>query len=147
MNTHDLHALPLTDDATLQKGLELLLAPVARRQLWMLFLDDHDVLMNPLMPSDVIEGDPLAPCPGAEDVDERPAAQTVADCFANVMRAAGFAQLVMVWERPGRGLIDPETRQWARELGNRLRAHGVRIRAQCMLREGGLSILRPDDLM
>lgn len=148
MNAHDLRTLPLHDDDTLQMALETLLAPVVRRQLWMLFLDEDDVLMSPLMPSDVVEGDPRLPYPGAEEhFDDRPAAQAVADCFAAVMRECGIPQLVMVWERPGRGPIDPETREWARELAARLGAQGVRVRAQCLLGDRGLRLLRPDDLV
>ncbi len=146
MNASDLHVLPLTDDDTLQRGLEVLLAPVVRHQMWILFLDDHDVLMNPLMPNDEVDIDPLAPLPN-QDGDARPAAQAVADAFARVMDEFEIAQLVIVWERPGRKEIDARTRRWAQELGARFRAHGVRVRAQCLLSDRGLRVLRPDDLV
>lgn len=146
MNASDLHDRALTDDQTLQEGMEALLAPVVRRQLWMLFLDERDVLINPLMPTDDFPRSPHDRS-GGDASDDRSAAQAIADCFAEVMGEFGIPQLLIVWERPGRAPLDAETREWARELGARLRAAGVRVRAQCLLSGRGVRILRPDDLI
>lgn len=143
MELADLHDLALTDDATLEQALETLLAPVVRRQLWVLLLDDRDVLMSPLLPNDDFPRSPHERVDG----DPRTAVQAYADCFAEVVQEVGVAQLVLVWERPGRGPLDPDTRAWARELHARFGDAGVRVRAQCHLSAKGLRMLRPDDLL
>lgn len=148
MNMSDLHDLPLTDDAILAEGLETLLAPVVRRQLWVLFLDERSVLTGPLMPTDDFPRSPHATFPeAAREGDGRSAAQCIAECFARLVDELDIAQLVLVWERPGSSRIDPQTREWARELHRLFRDLGTRVRAQCLLSDEGLCTVPLDDLL
>ncbi|WP_431801613.1 hypothetical protein [Microbacterium sp. bgisy203] len=148
MTPSDLHTLPLTDDDTLERGLSVLLAPVVRRQLWILFLDDRDILSGPLMPSDDLPRSPYALYPGAaKSGDDRTAGESIAECFARVHEEFDFAALVLVWERCGSARLDDETRVWARELHRLFRAHGTPVRAQCLLSDRGVRVIPPDDLV
>lgn len=148
MNASDLHDLPLTDDRTLQEGLESLLAPVVRRQLWILFLDERGALTGPLMPTDDYPRSPHEPYPQAVgEGDLRSAAQCITECFATVTHEVGITNLVLVWERPGSARLDAETREWARELHRRFRVLDTGVRAQCLLSDAGLRLIPLDDLL
>jgi len=146
MDAIDLHHTPLHDDAALEEGLAALLAPVARRQVWMLFLDQDDVLTGPLMPSDDLPADPRRRWRAAAG-QWRPACDLVAETFSAVLDDLGLARLVIVWERPGTARLDTEVREWARALHERFRALGTPVRAQLLLSSHGMRVITPDDLV
>ena len=148
MTPSDLHTLPLTDDRTLERGLATLLAPVVRRQLWILFLDERDVLVGPLMPTDDFPRSPHTRDREAQaHGDDRTAAEGIADCFARVLDEFDLAKIILVWERPGGRRLDDETRAWARELHRLFRQQGTRVRAQCLLSDRGLRTIPLDELL
>ncbi|MCR2782987.1 MULTISPECIES: DUF2599 domain-containing protein [unclassified Microbacterium] len=137
---------PLTDDLRLQEYLEPLLQSATRRQLWLFFLDADDRLDGPVLPVGELPGDP-AVVVQVDDFGDGPFADVLGARLSLLMRELEFAQIVLVWERPGGAKVRAEERAWGRALGGALRANGARVRAQFVLHDRGMQIIAPDDLM
>lgn len=132
------------DDATLERWLFDLLIGATHPQLWLFFLDEDNRPVGPVMPCDELPDHPDE-VTTTDDLGTLPIVELFAHRFANLMREFDFAQVIVVWERPGGEEFTDLDRAWAR-LGDHLVRQGVRVRARFLLHEDGMRIITPDDL-
>jgi hypothetical protein len=137
---------PLTDDTLLTERIEQMLEHAMRRQFWMLFLDDRDVLTPIVMPCDDLPEDPLQRSP-SEDLGEVANAELLGVRVSQIMAEFDLAQAVFVWERRGGPRVRNSERIWARELASACARAGARVRAQFLLHDRGVRVLAPDDYL
>lgn len=140
------HDAPLTDDILLADRIGLLLEHAIRRQFWMLFLTDQDVLAPAVMPCTDLPEDPTQITVTA-DLGAVGNAELLATRVAQIMEAYDLAQAVFVWERRGGPRVGDEERRWAQELASACARVGARVRAQFILHDRGLRVLAPDDYL
>jgi hypothetical protein len=130
----DLH--PLTSDELIEQRVSDLIGRACRRQLWLLFLDDHDVQVPLLMPTD--------------DYPARPEQSHVAELangIREIMGAANATQLILVWERYAGMDLTAVDRAWAQQLHDECTRIGVRVRAQLLSHKRGVRWIAPDDYL
>lgn len=137
---------PLRTDDQLRLVLEDLLETANLPQLWFIFLDDEARLTGPFMPGDGFPDDPLE-LVDTEDLGTVTAAQLLGARVCMITEVVGAASAVLVWERPGRDALSPETRAWVREMAHACRDADVSLRAQFLLHDRGLRMLVPDDFV
>ncbi|RFA23395.1 hypothetical protein [Subtercola boreus] len=125
---------PLTTDTQIEDRALRVIGTAARRQLWLMMLDDlhnHVPIVIPL--------DDLPPVPDRTETD------VLVSRLAGILDIADASQLILVWERPGRGrLAEPDT-VWARALAENCLRRGVRLRAQLLSHTRGVTLLSPAD--
>lgn len=127
---------PLVTDELIEQRVADLVGRACRRQLWLLFLDEDDVQLPLVMPTD--------------DFPNRPDPAYIAALGAaakGVMETAGAAQLILVWERYSTSDLTPLDKAWARELGAGCSREGVVVRAQLLSYKRGVRWLAPDDYL
>ncbi|WP_156366333.1 hypothetical protein [Microbacterium sp. No. 7] len=139
-------ASPLTDDTSLLDYVTPLLRRARWRQLWLLFLDENDRPLGPVMPFGDYPRDPDRVV-RSDEFGSVTMAQFFAIRFAGMMARSDLAQILMVWERRGDAELAGETLRWARTLRDELVAEGACVRAQLLLHSKGLRVIAPDDLM
>lgn len=130
------HLHPLVTDELIEERVRDLVGRACRRQLWLLFLNDENVQLPLLMPTD--------------DYPSRPAAENAAELangIRSIMEGIGATQLVLVWERYAGPELSPLDRAWARELHRQCSELGVRVRAQLLSHKRGVRWLAPDDYL
>lgn len=145
MEMRDLRERSLTTDDELHAGLELLLPSASERQVWLLFLDEDDRLMSPLMPlgdfpenpDDVVTSDDLGTVPHALAIVHR------ADAIRVML---GGERIVLVWEREGVRRLDESGRRWAAESTRHATEQDIPLRAQFLLHSRGMRQIHQDDL-
>lgn len=147
MTRADLSAAP---DDRLRATLAPMMQTALRRQLWLFFLDGDDAAVGPVMPCADHPGDPSEPGV-VDDLGPIAAGDLFGARFAGLVAmfesAYACRGIALVWERLGDANIDDETDAWAKALGSSLADHGVRVRAQMLLHDRGLRVLRGDDLV
>lgn len=128
------HTLPLTTDADIEDRTLTLVGAAIRRQLWLMFLTADDVQLPVLMPVDDLP-----------ELPDRVETDVLVSHLAGLLDQIGAAQLVLVWERPGRGLLNPSEAAWARALALDCERRGIRLRAQLLSHTRGVMLLTPAD--
>ncbi|WP_298039615.1 hypothetical protein [uncultured Microbacterium sp.] len=134
----------LHSDDDLRDMLDLLLQKAARRQVWVLFLDERGCLGDPLLPIADYPGDPH----GAVD-DEHSGAVTQAHLLMHrigMMREiSGNAHVVLAWERRGGDAAKAADAAWARAMADAAALLDVPLRAQFIVHSRGVRPLHADD--
>ena len=139
------HDRELRHDADLEEVLELLLwHAINPRQVWLLFLDEEDRLVGPIMPCDDYPDDP-AELMHTGDLGSLPFADVLTNRLTLMLETIGATQVVLVWERPGPSEFANDELRWAAAMARSSGEAGVRLRAQFVLHDGGLRQLTPDD--
>lgn len=132
------------NDEEIQELISHLLRGASRRRLWMFFLDENHVLLDPIMPLGDYPADPAkverTPDLGAMDV-----ATLLATRLRSVRDEVGAATLVLVWERRGPDVFSVADVVWARAMANAFASVDVEVRAQFVLHNRGVRQITADD--
>jgi hypothetical protein len=120
---------PLTapTDADLLETVSSLVGPAARVQLWLLPLDADGVPLRVVVPIEDVPLEPGAMPRLAASVDE-------------LGERAGWAALVLVWERPGPVWLSPHEQAVVDAFRS---AAGVPLRAQFLSHDTGVARVGP----
>lgn len=122
--------LPLSSEDAILDRVADLLERANQRQVWVLFLDDHDVQLPLLIP--------VADYPTAPNDDEAPAfAATIAAASGEI----GAAAVVLVWERYAGPDATASDRAWAAAMTQACPRAGVNVRAQLLCHRSGVRLL------
>lgn len=129
-----LAAAPLTTDAEIEDRVLALIGTAGHRQLWLMFLDSDDGQLPVVIPLDDLPREP-----------NRAETDVLVGHLAGILAQVRAVQLVLVWERPGRGRLTERDQAWARALAANCARRGVRLRAQLLSHTRGVTILAPED--
>lgn len=132
----------LSTDAALHDYLDYLLDSAIQRQLWVIALDDDCRQVGPFMPGSDLPEDPDEPVV-TDDLGLTTSAHVLSQRMPVFAEAAGGTQVVLVWERPGSARLSKAESRWARRMANGCRGLDVRLRAQFLLHDDGLSRIPP----
>ncbi|MFC4242057.1 hypothetical protein ACFOYW_01625 [Gryllotalpicola reticulitermitis] len=127
-------AAPLRSDDEITQRIALLIGRAYRRQLWLLFLDDHSRMLPTLMPNDELPS-PL----GAE-----PAA-AIAAMLRQAIAGTPIESVILVWERPGGPIANAADKQSAAELAWACADAGVPVRSQLISHDFGVRALSAEE--
>jgi hypothetical protein len=123
---------PLTTDALIHERATALVGRAVRRQLWLLFLDEHDLQLPVIMPIDDL---PVSPPDGAKLP------------IAAIAQEVGARSVVVVLERYGDDTLTENDKEWARHLRESCAATSVRLRAILLSHRRGVRWVAVDDLL
>lgn len=147
MNTEQsLRDRVLHTDDQLRDLIELLLQRANQRQLWLLFIDERGCLGDPLMPMSGYPEDPLETV-RVEDLGEVAQSHLLMQRIGSLREMTGNAQVVLVWEHPGRKSVHKSDRAWARAMAEQAADLGIPLRAQFTLYGRGVRQLHQDDYL
>ena len=127
---------PISTDEQVLERVDDLIGKAVRRQVWLLFVDEHDRQVPLVIP---MADYPAAPYGGR--------AELLAARIAEVVEKTGAAQIIVVWERRLRATSTEADRAWARELATACADIDVRIRAQLISHRDGTRWFAPDDYL
>ncbi|RFA10961.1 hypothetical protein B7R54_18405 [Subtercola boreus] len=125
---------PLTTDAQLEDRVLALIGTAGHRQLWLMFLDNDDDQLPVVIPLDDLPRQP-----------DRAETDVLVGHLAGILQQVAAVQLVLVWERPGKGKLTEPDRAWASAIALNCARRGVRLRAQLLSHTRGVTILDPAD--
>ncbi|HWD62293.1 MAG TPA: hypothetical protein VG369_07330 [Humibacter sp.] len=131
----DAALLPLDTDNDVVARVVELVGSALRRQVWLIFLDDSGVQLPLLIP---IDGLPTWPDDGAA---------VFAEHVADSTRDTDVANVVIVWERPGKAAPRAEDRAWAAALAVAFARADLAVRGQLLAHDTGVRWLAPDDYL
>ncbi len=139
---------PIENDSQLHRVLTRLLGIARQRQIWLVFFDEQNRLLEPIMP---LNDHPLDPqeLHEIEDLGLVSFPEVFvhrARQIAEMLHAASFA---LVWERPGDEKYLPDDLDWFRGFIDRAgkRPELARLRALFLLHDRGLRQVVPDDYL
>ena len=141
-----LRDLVLDHDDDLRDLLQVLLRQANRRQMWLLFIDEHGRLGDPLIPMDDYPDDPHEEV-AVDDLGGVDQAHLLMHRGGMLCEATGNESVVLVWERVGPSTVDEDDRAWASAMADAAAALGVPLRAQFLLHNRGIRQLHPDDYL
>ena len=125
---------PLGTDDLIEQRVAALIGRAQSRQIWLLFVDEHDVQLPLVMPiSDI----PVAPA--ADD------AASWAELLRGTTEATNAHGVIVVVERYDAERLTQADRAWASLSRDGCRDAGVRLRAVLLSHRRGVRILAPDD--
>jgi hypothetical protein len=136
--------LILDRDDDLRDLLHVLLRRANLRQMWLLFIDEHGRLGDPLMPMDDYPEDPHEDVE-VDDLGRVDQAHLLMHRSGMLLEATGNASVVLVWERVGPSTLDDDDRAWAGAMADAAASLGVPLRAQFLLHNRGIRQLHADD--
>lgn len=125
--------LPLVNDEQVQARVVDLIGIASRRQLWLMFLDEQNVQLPVVLPS---------------DVDSRPDRRALEPFSAFVSEVVGStlcAAVIAVFERPGPDVVSPDDREWLTLVSLAVRNAGVSLRGPLLSSSAGVRWIGPDD--
>jgi hypothetical protein len=128
------HLPPLTSQAAIEDRVRLLIGRAARRQIWLLFLDDEDRQLPLLVP---VQDPP--PQPAADD-DLR-----FAGVLADLQGQTDARGFVAVLERFGAATLTPADSAWARMLSEAAVLSPLRLHGILLSHARGVRWIAPDD--
>ncbi|MBZ4486549.1 hypothetical protein LQ938_06785 [Microbacterium sp. cx-55] len=131
-------------DVDLEEMIADLLHGANRRQLWMLFLGEDDVLLDPIVPCDDYPDDPALTA-RTDDLGTVTFPTILAHRVASLRELIGFASVVLVWERRGSDLLTPTDIAWSRAMAESAADVGVDLRVQFVLHDRGVRQITPVD--
>ncbi|HWV49340.1 MAG TPA: hypothetical protein VN035_07780 [Microbacterium sp.] len=138
--------LILDRDDDLRDLLHVLLRQANLRQMWLLFIDEHGRLGDPLMPMNDYPDDPHEEVE-VDDLGAVDQAHLLMHRSGLLREATGNASLVLVWERVGPSTLDDDDRAWASAMADAAVSLGVPLRAQFLLHNRGIRQIHADDWM
>jgi hypothetical protein len=138
--------LILDRDDDLRDLLHVLLRRANLRQMWLLFIDEHGRLGDPLMPMDDYPEDPHEDVE-VDDLGRVDQAHLLMHRSGMLLEATGNASVVLVWERVGPSTLDEDDRAWASAMADAASTLEVPLRAQFLLHNRGIRQLHPDDYL
>lgn len=138
--------LVLDHDDDLRDLLQVLLRQANLRQMWLMFIDEHGRLGDPLMPMDDYPEDPHEEVE-VDDLGRVDQAHLLMHRSGMLREATGNASVVLVWERVGPSTLDEDDRAWASAMADAASSLGVPLRAQFLLHNRGIRQLHPDDYL
>ncbi len=121
--------LPLTNETQLIDRAFNLVGTAKRLQLWLMFLDVHDVQSPVLLPTDI----PVRPGPR----DAGPFSTFIEE----VVKAVEYPSIVVVLERPGAEGVTDDDICWFRLLRDSARLAGVELRATLLSHSSGVALI------
>jgi len=122
---------PLTSDALIQQRAAQLVGRAVQRQLWLMFLDDHDYQLPLLVPlEDMPENPPDWQLPLGDFADE-----------------VGASAMFVVLERYGSEALTPADVAWARHIRECCVAASVDLRGILLSHRRGVRWVAPDDYL
>jgi hypothetical protein len=130
----DVRDAPLVTDEDVLHRAELLLGHAIRRQLWLMFLDEHDRQLPLLMPTYV----PRRPGPGHRDNYARVLGVLFEDAEADSM--------VVAYERRGGDALTAPDRAWLGLVREACEQAAIPLRGPLLVHDGGLRWIGADDL-
>jgi hypothetical protein len=125
---------PLASNDEILARVTDLVGTASRRQLWLMFLDEHDVQLPLLMPADV----PARP--GRRDL--RP----FSTFLEEVVKATDCWSIVVTLERPGPGAPTDDDSAWFRLVADAGCLAGIRLRGPILSSSDGVRFLDPAEL-
>jgi hypothetical protein len=125
---------PLTTNALIEERVAELLGRAIRRQLWLLFLDEHDVQLPLLVP---LDGLPTSP-PDPPDATLRSMLQHCAE-------TAGAHSFIFVLERYADATLTPADIAWARALHSACDEVRMPLRGILLSHKRGVRWVAQDD--
>jgi hypothetical protein len=128
------HLAPLTSQAAIEERVQLLIGRAARRQIWLLFLDDEDRQLPLLVP---VQDPPSQP---AEDDDRK-----FAGLLAQIKDQTNARGLIAVLERFGGATLTPADSAWARMLADAASLSPLRLHGLLLSHARGVRWIAPDD--
>jgi hypothetical protein len=126
---------PLTTDALVQHRVSALVGRACRRQLWFLFLDEHQVQLPIIIPIGDI---PLAP-----DVTVTQLSQLI----AHTMESANASSVIVVLERYADEAVTESDRLWARAISSEFGSAGITVRCLLISHRRGVRWFAADDYL
>ena len=130
----DVRDAPLVTDEQVLERAALLLGHAIRRQLWLMFLDEHDRQLPLLMPTYV----PRRPGPGHRENYARVLGVLFEDAEADSM--------VLAYERRGSELLTPADRAWFVLVREACAQAGIPLRGPLLVHDRGIRWVAPEDL-
>jgi hypothetical protein len=125
--------LPLATDEQVAARVVDLIGVASSRQLWLLFLDDENVQLPVLLPS---------------DVDSRPhrrARESFLSFVSEIVDATACAAVIPVFERPGTDVVSQDDREWIELVSAAVHNAGVVLRGPLLSHSEGVRWIGPDD--
>ncbi|UYO97514.1 hypothetical protein OED01_01920 [Microbacterium sp. M28] len=141
-----LRDLIVDHDDNLRDLLQVLLRHATRRQMWLMFIDDHGRLGDPIMPMDDVPADPHEEVV-VDDLGLVDQAHVLMHRSGLLLELTGNASVVLVWERIGSSVLDDDDRAWASAMADEAASLQVPLRAQFLLHNRGIRQLHPDDYL
>lgn len=133
LNFDDTLTRPLTTDALIEERIGALVGRACRRQLWFLFLDEHDLQLPIIMP--------VADPPRMPDGSVAALARTIAEHVED--RAA--RSVIIVLERYADATFTPADAAWARALSDAFDEAGLPTRSVLVSHRNGVRWFAADD--
>lgn len=132
----DNRLLPLSTEKQIEERVAALIGRASRRQIWFLFVDEHDDQLPLLIP---IEGQPSRPHPRD--------AERFAALLTDVHERAGARGVIMVIERYGSAELSDSDVEWAKVLHEAAVASGLVMRGVFVSHAKGVRRAAPDDYL
>jgi len=129
----DAQAHPLVSQVLIEERVRALIGRASRRQLWFLFLDEHQVQLPLLIPLDDY---PSSPDGTVHDL---------ARAMGQAMEAAEAASVVVVMERYAASALAPADVAWAKAIHDAFHLEGVPVRGMLLSHNRGVRWVAQDD--
>ncbi len=130
----DVRDVPLTSDESVLERASLLLGHAIRRQVWLMFLDEHDCQLPMLIPTYV----PRRP--------GRQHRENFAQLLGVLFEDADADAMVVAFERRGGDTLTAADREWLALLRAACTHAAVPLRGPLLVQDGGARWVAPDDL-
>jgi hypothetical protein len=133
LNYDDTVTRPLTTDALIEERIVSLVGRACRRQLWFLFLDQHDIQLPIIMP--------VADPPPMPDKSVPALARTIAEHVGDLAARS----VIIVLERYADATFTAADAAWARALTEAFDATELSARGVLVSHRSGVRWFAPDD--
>lgn len=129
----DAQLQPLTSPVLIEERVRALIGRASRRQLWFLFLDEHQVQLPLLIPLDDYPSSP-------EDTVHH-----LARSMGQAMETVGADSVVVVIERYASSALAPTDAAWARSIHDAFDLEGLQLRGLLLSHNRGVRWIAQDD--
>ena len=129
----DVRDVPLVTDEEVLRRAELLLGHAIRRQLWLMFLDEHECQLPLLMPSYV----PRRPGPGH--------LENYARVLGVLFEDADADSMVVAYERRGGDALTAADRAWLALVRDACGEAAIPLRGPLLVHDRGVRWIGDDD--
>jgi hypothetical protein len=133
-HAHDAALIPLPTDLAIHERVRQLIDRAFRRQIWFMFLDEHDRQIPLVMPCDI----PRLPRDGD--------AERIGGFITEVMERVGAWAIVVTLERRGPAEVGKNDLIWLQTLRDACAWARVPLRGPLLAHRTGVRWIGPDDL-